>query len=64
MLKYIKFIRGIIIMIDKIQYKLLLDGTIKKPDGSDTTKELLNYIRDSKPKTLFRYRACNDFTLL
>ena len=50
-------------MIDKIQYKLLLDGTVKKPDGSDTTKELLNYIRDSKPKTLFRYRACNDFTL-
>ena len=49
-------------MINKIKYEQLLNNTIKNINKDDirNINELLIYIDENKPKSLFRYRSCNE----
>ena len=49
-------------MINKRKYEQLLNNTIKEinKDDKKTINELLTYINENKPKSLFHYRSCNE----
>lgn len=49
-------------MINKRKYEQLLNNTIKEINKNDkkTINELLTYINENKPKSLFHYRSCNE----
>lgn len=43
-------------MINRNKYIDLLNGTVKDVDGKNTILELLQYVQENKPKSLFHYR--------
>ena len=49
-------------MINKRKYEQLLNNTIKEinKDDKKTINELLTYINENKPKSLFHYRSCSE----
>lgn len=49
--------------MDLEQYKMLLDGTNMKEDGSSTFKELNDFLNQNIPSRIFRYRKCNEASL-
>lgn len=49
--------------MDLKQYKMLLDGTKMKEDGSSTVKELNDFLNQNIPSRIFRYRKCNEASL-
>ena len=48
--------------MNKRKYEQLLNNTIKEinKDDKKTINELLTYINENKPKSLFHYRSCNE----
>ncbi|MBP3496061.1 MAG: DUF2971 domain-containing protein [Clostridia bacterium] len=50
-------------MIDKRKYIKLLNGTSKDTNGNNTIFELMKYIQTNKPKSLFHYRRCSEYTI-
>lgn len=49
--------------MDLEQYKILLEGTKRKNDGSSTFQELDDFLNNNIPSTIFRYRKCNESSL-
>ena len=49
-------------MINKRKYEQLLNNTIKEinKDDKKTINELLTYVNENKPKSLFHYRSCTE----
>lgn len=50
-------------MIDKRKYIELLNGTSKDTNGNNTIFELMKYVQTNKPKSLFHYRRCSEYTI-
>ena len=50
-------------MINRNKYIELLNGTVKDISGKNTIMDLLQYIQCNKPKSLFHYRRCTEYTI-
>ncbi len=50
-------------MIDKNKYIQLLNGTVKDINCQNTINDLLKYVHENKPKSLFHYRKCTEYTI-
>lgn len=49
--------------MDLEEYKILLEGTKRKKDGSSTFQELNDFLNKNIPSRIFRYRKCNEASL-
>ena len=50
-------------MINRKKYFELLNGTAKDVNGNNSIIDLLNYVQENKPKSLFHYRKCTEYTI-
>ena len=50
-------------MINRNKYIDLLNGTVRDINGKNTIMELLQYVQENKPKSLFHYRRCTEYTI-
>ncbi len=52
-------------MIDYKKYELLLNNTVKEmnKDDKEAIKELLKYVDENKPTSLYHYRNCSERTI-
>ncbi len=50
-------------MINRNKYVELLNGTVKDISGKNTIMDLMQYIQENKPKSLFHYRRCTEYTI-
>lgn len=50
-------------MIDRKKYIQLLNGTLKDKNGNTTILDLMKYVNENKPKSLFHYRRCTEYSI-
>lgn len=50
-------------MIEKNKYIQLLNETLKDKNGNSKIQDLMTYIQENKPKSLFHYRRCTEYSI-